>query len=300
MNHSRPGCSYWLVRLLCILLLATSGQATADVVETETLVIGVFPRRPAIESQEMFSPLADYLAQQLGMPTRLEVPADFPAFWRALQAGRFDLVHYNPYHYVRSHQELGYRAIAHNEEQGEGFIRATVWVRRDSGIDSATDLKFHKVIFGGGHKAMVSYIMASDLLHQAGLGPEDYISQFTINPIHAMKALYHRQGAAAGLNYNADKQERLRTKVDFSELKRLLVSEPVAHHPWAISPRVPDGLARGIRDALLSLNQAPGGSDILHQAGLTGLLPAADADYEPHRRIIRRVLGEDYGEPASP
>lgn len=268
--------------------------------DPETLVIGVFPRRPAIESQEMFTPLAEYLAQQLAMPTRLEVPADFPAFWRALEAGRFDLVHYNPYHYVRSHQQLGYRAIARNEEQGEGFIRSTIWVRRDSGIDSVADLKNRKVIFGGGHKAMVSFIMADDLLHRAGLTDEDYITQFTINPIHAMKALYHRQGAAAGLNYNADKQARLRRKVDFSELKRLLVSKPVAHHPWAVSPRISDGLGKTIRMALLSLNHAPNGSRILQSAGLSGLLPARDSDYTEHRAIIRRVLGEDYTEDPQP
>jgi len=268
--------------------------------DPETLVIGVFPRRPAIESREMFAPLADYLAEKLAMPTRLEVPADFPAFWHDLEAGRFDLVHYNPYHYVRSHQQLGYRAIARNEEQGEGFIRSTIWVRRDSGVDEAADLKNRKVIFGGGRKAMVSYIMASDLLHQAGLSDEDYISQFTINPIHAMKALYHRQGAAAGLNYNADKQERLRRKVDFAELKRLLVSKPVAHHPWAVSPRISDGLGKEIGMALLSLNQSPQGSEILHQAGLSGLLPASDRDYDEHRAIIRRVLGEDYTDQTAP
>jgi len=262
--------------------------------QAEPLVIGVFPRRPALQTRQMFTPLAHYLGRALGTEVRLEVAPDFPSFWEAVRQRHYQLVHYNQYHYVRSHKEIGYRVVAMNEEYGQRHIRSTLWVRRDSGIHSAADLRHRKIVFGGGHKAMVSYIMATDLLHQAGLRDGDYIGQFTINPTHALVAVYYRQGSAAGLNLKAPQQQLLRSKVDFEQLRPLLVSEPVPLHPWAVSPDVSPQLAARIRTALLRLKDSEDGPDILQQAELSGLAPANDSDYDPIRRIIARVLQEQY------
>jgi phosphonate transport system substrate-binding protein len=231
------------------------------------LVLGVFPRRPAIETRQMFDPLAEYLAATLHRPVRLEVPPDFPAFWRAVSDNRFQLVHYNQFHYVRAHQEFGHRVILMNEENGRDRIRSTLWVRTDSGID---------------------------LLRQAGLKDTDYLQQFAINPINALQAIYYRQGVAAGLNRRADRQTVLQHKVDFAELRPLLVSPAVAHHPWAVTPDVDASLTREIQQSLLALKQTSHGRKILASAGLTGFSPARDEDYDPHRQIIFRVTGEDY------
>lgn len=279
-----------LAGLVAITILV-SHTGYADPAE---LTIGVFPRRPAVQTQHMFTPMLAQLGEKLGMQTRLEVPPDFPAFWRALREGRYQLVHFNQYHYVRSHKEFGYRVVAMNAEYGDSTIRATLWVRKDSGIRSAADLRHKKIVFGGGRKAMVSYIMAVDLLRQAGLEDKDYITQFTINPVHALKAVYYRQGSAAGLNRNAPRQSALRGKVDFDEVEPLLVSEPVAHLPWAVAPQVSPELQQRITSALLALNDSPAGQAALARADLTGINPATDADYDPHRRIIERVLQEQY------
>jgi phosphonate transport system substrate-binding protein len=285
-NHSKA-----LAPWLAVLLLLTPWLARAA---DDVLTVGVFPRRPAMQTEQMFSPLASHLSQQTGMPVRLEVPPDFPAFWRAVKEGRYQLVHFNQYHYLRSHKEFGYRVVAMNEEYGESHIRSTLWVRKDSGIRTAEDLRNRKVVFGGSRKAMVSYIMATDLLRHAGLQDNDYITQFTINPVHALMAVYYRQGVAAGLNRNAVNQPALKEKVDFDELTPLLVSEPVALHPWAVRKDVSPALQQRITDALLSINHASNGEMILERADLSGLAPATDADYDPHRQIVRRVLGEQY------
>lgn len=284
-----------LQQLKALLLGSLLGMAfCGPAYASDAIVVGIFPRRPALQTEKMFTPLANYLGQALGTPVRLEVPPDFLAFWKAVSQGRYQLVHYNPYHYVRSHKEYGYRVVAMNEEYGERQIRATLWVRKDSNIHSVADLKHQKIVFGGGRKAMVSYIMATDLLRQAGLQDTDYITQFTINPTHALMAVYYRQGMAAGLNLTAAKQPLLKRKLDFDQMMPLLVSEPVAMHPWAVGAMVSPQLQQRITSALLKLNDTSDGREILRQAELTGLAPASDTDYDPHRRIIERVLHESY------
>lgn len=267
----------------------------ASLQAAEELVLGVFPRRPANETRAMFQPLADYLGKALKRPVRLDVSPDFPAFWQALSSGRYQLVHSNPYHYVRAHKEFAHRVILMNEELGQSQLRAALWVRKDSGIESVEDLRGQKIIFGGGRMAMVSYVMTTDMLRQAGLKDGDYLKQFAINPSHAVKALYYRQGLAAGLSRLAEKLTSLQGMVDFSEMRPLLTSPPVAHHPWSVAPTVSAQQASQIRQALLSLRHIPAGKKVLSAAGLTGLRPANDNDYAPHRKIIRRVMGEEYG-----
>lgn len=291
--HKRllPACFCWLLALLAAL---PAGVVAA---EADPFVVGIFPRRPAAETRAMFQPLADYLSGAIGRPVQLEVAPDFPAFWEAMQTGHYRLVHSNQYHYVRAHTDLGYRVIAMNQENGQNRIRSTLWVRKDAGIRSVEDLRGQKIIFGGGQMAMVSYVMATDMLRQAGLKPSDYLQQFAINPTHALTALYYRQGAAAGLNRLAYKQRALQRKVDFSQLQPLLVSEPIAHHPWSVKSTVSEELAGRIRNALVNLKDTPAGGRILEQAGLTGINPATDADYDTVRQIIYRATGNDYRAP---
>ena len=80
--------------------------------------MGVFPRRSPEATQQAFQPLAEHLSKVLGEDVKLVVPKSFREFWKGVKQKQFDLVHYNQYHYIRSHKECGYRVIAANEEFG--------------------------------------------------------------------------------------------------------------------------------------------------------------------------------------
>lgn len=146
-----------------LLTLLASAQAVADI------TIGVFPRRPAAETHQAFKPLEEHLSKQLGEPVHLVIPKDFETFWEGVQKQQFDLVHYNQYHYIKSHKELGYEVIVANEEFGNKVIAGALSVRKDSGIKSVADLKGKTILFGGGKKAMGSYIAPTAVLKTAGL-----------------------------------------------------------------------------------------------------------------------------------
>ncbi|MFV2005608.1 MAG: hypothetical protein ACC650_10390, partial [Gammaproteobacteria bacterium] len=49
-----------------------------------------------------------------------------------------------------------------------------------------------------------------------------------------------------------------------------------------------------ITASLLSLNDSRDGRSILKAAGMSGIRVAQDSDYDEHRQIIKRVLGETY------
>jgi phosphonate transport system substrate-binding protein len=283
------------LRLLPPLLtgfLLILGIAQAD--ESAALHLGVFPRHPAQDTQQMFEPLRAHLSERLARPVVLHTPVDYPSFWSAIEEGRFDLVHYNQYHYVRAHAELGHRLIAANEEHGRRQIRALVHVRSDSEAQTLDDLRGRKILFGGGPSAMVSYILATDLLRSHGLEDGDYVEQFAQNPIKALVALYFMQADAASAGDPVIDLPSVREQIGTGGLRVLAQSQAIPHLPWAVSASLPHALETAVRDALLDLNTGREGRRILDAMQLSGLRAVEDRQYDVVRRIVARVLDERY------
>jgi len=262
--------------------------------EESPLVMGVFPRKGFTRTIENFTPLADYLSSQLGRKVILESGRNFAEFWQGVEQRRYDLVHYNQYHYVRSHKNLGYDVIAKNEENHRSTISGVLIVRKDSGIKNVAELRGKKIIFGGGRDAMQGYIIASYLLQQAGLPKDAYQAIFAGSPPNAIYATYYRQAGAAGSAGVNLELPMLRKNLDISQLKILARSDRLAQLPWAVKSELSPAVKAQLTSLLTNLSRSEAGRRILKRAGLTAIIPAKDNEYDPHRKIIKLILGEDY------
>jgi phosphonate transport system substrate-binding protein len=176
-------------------LIGALGMAFAQAAD-DPLVLGVFPRYKATETTTMYTPLADHLSARLGRKVTLVTSKDFDSFWKGVGEQRYDIVHYNQYHYIHSAQT--YQVIAHAQEFGKDAVAGALFVRKDSGITDLSQLRGRTIMFGGGRDAMLSYIAPRFLLMQAGLKEEDFKTEFSVNPPNAILALYHKQADAAG------------------------------------------------------------------------------------------------------
>ncbi len=286
-----------MIKLLIVFLLlsvsntlaAQSQQLPVALDEATTLIIGIFPRRDPALTVRLFKPLKNYLEQHTKYKFILETSADFNSFRKHLQQRRYDLVHFNQYHYVKAHDSLNYDVLVQNEEFGETTIRGGVYVRKDSGIDSLQQLRGKKILFGGGKEAMMSYIVPRYLLAKTGLQPSDYKSLFASSPPNSILATYTRQVIASGAGEMATRIPIVTRKIDTSKLKALAVSDEIAHLPWAIKRELAGDIAQQIKHLLLTLDNSASGRKILKSARLTAFNPATDEDYNPHREIINFV-----------
>ena len=283
-----------------LIALAVSGitglSATAAGVEDAgqqqdaPLIIGVFPRRNATLTSDLFSPLANYLSWKLQRKVRLQTAKDFSAFWEGVEAGRYDIVHYNQYHYVLSADR--YRVIAHNEEFGSDTISGAIYVRRDSGIHSLEQLRGRSVLFGGGPDAMMSYIVPRYMLKKAGLGVTDFTTRFATSPPNAVLGVFYHQADAGGAGDVVIDLPIVKNSVRTEEISIIAKSEPIVHLPWAVKRDMPEQLAKQIQHLLVTLKDSEEGRAILRVARLTGLTPSDDHDYDYCREIIREVAPE--------
>ncbi len=268
-------------------------NAQQEISAAPELRLGVFPRRSADVTQAMFQPFAEALSRALNRKVVIETTYDFASFWENIANNSYDLVHYNQYHYIKSHRDYGYRVIARNVEFGHEEIAGSILVRKDSNIETLQDLKGKKIIFGGGRKAMMAYIVPTYLLRQAGLNKGDYFEQFALNPPKAAIAAYYRQAAAAGSGHYTLDLPIVKKEIDTSQMKYLATSQKMAHLPWAVNKSISDELALKIRAIMVGLMYTNKGKGILKSMRITKFLPAVDSDFALHRGITKAVLGEE-------
>lgn len=259
-----------------------------------SLCVAIFPRFSATDTVRMYTPLINYLSNKLGREVRLVTSRNFKTFWKALTKGKCGIVHYNQYHYIRSHHEFGYQVILMNEEFGSSTIAGSIIVRKDKGYKTLADLQGKKIVFGGGPKAMQSYITATYLLRKAGLQEGDYHSEFTKNPPNAILAPYFGQADAGGVGDRVLSLPVITRRIDPSKMTFLALSEQLPHLPWAVKGAMPEQLAARIQQVLSSMHTTMQGRQALKSAALTGLRVAQNSDYDKHRLIVLEVLGERY------
>lgn len=275
--------------MLLLLLVGPLSAWAAD-----PLLMGVFPRRNTEVSHKMFNPMAEYLSEQLGREVQLVLRKDFASFWKGVMTQQYDIVHYNQYHYLKSHKEQGYQVILHNQEFGRDTLAGAIVVRKDSGINEIQDLKGKSIIFGGGPQAFIAYIAVRHLLKGAGLEPGMYKTLFARNPPNAAVATYAGEASAAGAGDIVLDLGVVKKAIDTKLMKILAKSEQFEHIPWAVKGDMDPQLKTQIQQLLAQLKDSKRGRGILKRARLTQLIPTVDSEYDPHRQIVAEVLGESY------
>lgn len=278
-------------RIAALLLLGATAVVAPVVQAAEApLIMGIFPRNKATETTTRYTPLANYLSERLGRKVELVTAKDFDSFWEGVVESKYDIVHYNQYHYVRSAQS--YKVIAHNQEFGKDAVAGALFVRKDSGITELAQLRGRTIIFGGGKDAMLSYIAPRFLLMQAGLKETDFKTEFAVNPPNTLLALYNKQVDAAGGGDILIDLPVVKNAVNTQELTTLATTEPLLFLPWAVKRTMPAKLGESIQAILVELGRSDAGRDILKAAMVTGMGKAEDRDYNPHRKMITTVFGK--------
>lgn len=269
--------------------LASLGLVNIAYSTEEPLIMGVFPRHNVKNTILYYKPLAEKLTKALNRPVKLETAKNFSAFWQRVISRRYDIVHYNQFHYINSHKKYGYEVIARNVEFGSDSVAGAIIVRKDSGINSIADLKGKKIIFGGDKSALVSYIATIDILRNAGLQSNDYIEKFAKAPPYATIATYAGRADAAAVSDIGLRLPMVVNAINTNDLKVLAQGPDLAHLPWAVKSAMSSKLKQKIQDVMLSLQDSDEGQRVLKRAHVNRFVKAMDADYDRVRQLVQQV-----------
>ena len=263
-----------IARYLLLTILPGLTLAAGDA----PLRFGVFPRWNAQIMVADFTPLAQALGTTLGRKVQIETDKDFTSFMRRVYAREFDLIHVNQLQYLQAHDQAGYQVIAKLCETADCTIRAVIVTRTESALHNVADLRGKTVAFGG-RDAMVSHILARELLRQHGLPSTDYLAVFAKNPPNALFTVYNGAADAAGVGSPVFERPEIKRRVDVKKLHVLVESDPIPPLPIAVRGELDSGLVKRLRAALLDFNQGDAGAALLARIGATHFAASEHAEY---------------------
>ncbi|MGH2548925.1 MAG: phosphate/phosphite/phosphonate ABC transporter substrate-binding protein [Thermomicrobiales bacterium] len=238
-------------------------------------------------------PLADYLAEWLGIPVEYTTGTSYNAVIESMASDHTNCGTVGPFSYLLGVQEagavaLGVEVYANTEnpvydETLRPSYYSVISVKKGSGIASLADLKGHTFSFVDPASTSGYLIPSSDIV-AAGLDPEkDITATFAGSHPTSVLALWNDKIDAAAsteqtlVNLAAEGQidfcgfadgdvNRARTQADIDavynacpdgSIVAIHYSDPIPNTPFAVSSKLPQSLKQAIYDALMNTKNEP-------------------------------------------
>jgi len=270
-------------KMMLALLLALGAPRVAGAQEIK---LGVLPRLSATELSMMFRPLTEYLSRETGQKVTLVVAKDFDTFEKQVRDGELDLAFSNPLVYVqlKKERDLAPLGLAAEKKGGTKF-RGVIIARKDSGLADVSGLKGKRLIFVD-EDSLGGYIGQALLLKKQGFDLQrDFVRlPFAKKHDNVTMAVFNKAADAGGIR--EDDLEKMKDKVDLSQLKILAYTDSFPNWPLFAAPKLGAAVRESVRVALLKLHA---GDPILEAAKLTAFAPVSDKDYDGLRDAARIV-----------
>ena len=275
------GCPLTISIVCVAILLAAPAAVLAHPHGAEPIIIGIAPQQEPEKVRAMWQPFLRYLEKEVGHAFAFETAASIEEFQQRVLEGRYDIWWGNPLTYIQASKRLGYVAIARDTTRIAGLL---VTLKED-GVKSPKELAGKKIAYSA-PDAIGGTLLVQNSLARAGVAPDQVETMYTGSHDAAYRAVLDGKAAAAGgvpRSFNAlDPAQR-------EKLTILTRTEEVAPQPFAVHPRLYRSYVTKIQRALLKLNWAPEGKDILASIQYKEIVVSNDFDYDIHREVAQRL-----------
>jgi phosphonate transport system substrate-binding protein len=259
--------------------------------EKKSIVFACIPYESELKLIEAFQALADYLAEQTGIPVNLVIKKSYKEIIDGLGNGEIDLANTGPLVYIKAHDKSGAYALVKPIPLSTStpFYKSYIIVRKDSGIKKISQLKGKKFAFTD-RESTSGYLLPVLMLADAGVKDLKFFSEvrFTGNHDSAFLAVYNGYVDGAGIsNYAFTKaiDKRLGDVIVISE------SEAIPTAPFTVRAKLPSEQVKKIKAAFLKMadSEKKETKDVLDIFRIKGYIDASDKDYDSIRRARKAI-----------
>ncbi len=242
---------------------------------------GLTPVEDALQMNQSFGPLCEFIARLLGRDIYLRLGHDYADAINDVGTGRAVLSYQTPSTYIEAHDKYKVEPLAVALPKGEPFYRSAIVVRADSGIADLAQLRGQSFAFGDA-KSTGSKAMPESMLRGAGVRVGDLSKHgFLGSHDNIAKAVLAKAYTGGGLMLSVAE------KYTGQGLKILATSAPIPQFPICASPGLSVEDRERITNALLALKD----ERILKALGpnVTGFARIQNRDYDGVRDMLRKL-----------
>lgn len=267
-----------------IALLLTVLPASVSPADPERLILAVHPYLPNNELIDRFTPLAEYLTGELGLPVVVKIGSDYREHIVNIGNGIVDIAYIGPSVYVTVVDRFGtHPLLAVIETNGTPDFAGIIAVRFDSPISKLSELRGKEIAFVDPYSTM-GYVVPLYMLLQV-MNREDVLRSSKFLGSHVNVAL----GVLTGdFSAGAVKEEVFYLFRDRG-LVELESSPKIPEHLFIARKNLSPETIEATRNALFELKKSESGRLIMSniKEDMTGMLPIEDSDYDGLREILR-------------
>jgi phosphonate transport system substrate-binding protein len=271
---------------LCLALLGGCGEVESPPPEpaapARVLHIGLIPEQNVFKQLARYEPLASYLAQHVGVEIELRILPRYGNIIDNFESEHLDGAFFGSFTYALAHSKLGVEVVARPQAlDGRSTYHGLIFVRNDSAIESAADMKGKRFVFVD-KATTAGYLLPLEFFHENGIG--DYKSYLR----ETYFAGTHRDAIYDVLDGKADVGAAKNTVFDrllsedariAQELIILQKSPDVPENGLALKSTLETSLKDRLRQVLLAMHDNPAGQQVLLQFGARRFIETTDKDY---------------------
>ncbi len=265
--------------ILCTPL--TAGAQNSDSCQyASPITFGILPFVSIEQLVTRFSPLANYLSDELHTTVRIETAPNFVEFSRrTLEDKRYDILFTAPHFYPGAHSKAGYRLIAGVDSPG---MWAVIVAPKKSKIYKLDDLRGKRLATV--HPAGLATLLVRKHLSDAGIDPDTDVTMVS-TPSHNASLLssYHGVTDASALMQPPYNAASPRVK---SSMRIIAKTQSTPHIPISVSPRINPPCADEIARILLQMKTTEKGKQALSHNSFSGFKKTSAKDYEKMRELL--------------
>ena len=278
-----------LASLVLSVVLAMSCRNREEVVSAEdpprqTLRIGLIPERNIFAQKKRYQPIADYLSQQLGVEVVLTVLSRYGNIIDNFVANDLDGAFFGSFTAALACKGIGVQPLARPEDpDGTSTYHGLIFVRKDSGIRTADDMKGKRFAFVD-KATTAGYLLPLHYFKDRGIDDyhawfaETYFTGTHDGAIYDVLEGKADIGAAKNTVFYADAEKDPRVT---DELLILTRSPDVPENGLCVRDDLDDSLKNKLKEALLNMNQHKKGRQLLNAFGASRFIETTAADYDP-------------------
>ncbi len=287
-----------LVLTICILLSVLTGCARKDTAppkklsQERVLVIGVVPEQNIFDQMNRYQPLADYLSEKVDAKIKLKVLTEYGNIIDNFLSLGLDGAFFGSFTYALAHSKLGLEVLARPEQlNGESTYYGLIFVRKDSGIKTAKDMRGKRFAFvdkatTAGYLLPLAYFEKHAIRNYKTYLRETY---FTGTHVDAIMDVLNKKadiGAAKNTVYERMAKNDIRIEKELIILEK---SPDVPENGLAVRKELDDPIKKKLKDTLLSMHNDPHGRSILKNFGAGRFIETTDKDYDPVYKYAKDI-----------
>jgi len=265
---------------ILIFFAAIAGVAFAQQAPRE-LRISAIPDENPQEMMRIYTPFADYLTREIGIPVKFTPVVDYAATVEALAGNKLDMVWYGGLTSVQAaRQAKGARRVIMRKEDAE--FKSHFITRKETGIKELKDLKGKTFSFGS-VSSTSGHLMPRYFLLKAGINPEKDFSKFSFSGAHDATAAWVEAARvdAGALNFLVWDKLVETKKVDTGKVGIFWTTPPYVDYVWTVRGGLDKATVEKISKAFLKLNyNNPEDKKLLDLHRTKGYIAAKDQDWK--------------------